>query len=265
MVTEAFRLPYFFILSILVLCGTTRVDAVDRPILDDVFYFVLPNRFNNAEPDNDTGGYGGDKFSHGFDPTDKAFYHGGDIKGVTAKLDYLRDMGVTAIWMGPIFKNKPVQTDANGTSAGYHGYWTLDFTRIDTHLGTNEDLKTLVESAHEKGIKVFFDIIANHTADVIQYRQCHDPGYTGPDKEGFGNLCLYRTKAEYPYTTRGGIDGPPINEGFQGDEVQTEENFGKLNDPGWAYTPYIPEHEKNAKVPAWLNDPIYYHNRGEST
>ena len=81
MVTEAFRLPYFFILSILVLCGTTRVDAVDRPILDDVFYFVLPNRFNNAEPDNDTGGYGGDKFSHGFDPTDKAFYHGGDIKG----------------------------------------------------------------------------------------------------------------------------------------------------------------------------------------
>lgn len=254
-----------FLLLALATCGFARAEAIDRPIQDDVFYFVLPDRFHNADPGNDTGGYGGDKFGHGFDPTDKAFYHGGDLKGLTAKLGYLQGLGITAIWMGPIFKNKPVQTDANGTSAGYHGYWVTDFTQVDPHLGTNDDLKTLVTQAHAKGIKVFFDIIVNHTADVIQYRECHDPAYDGPGKAGPGNACKYRTKTEYPYTTRGGVDGPPINPGFLGDHIQTEENFAKLTDPRWAYTPYVPEAEQNRKVPAWLNDPLYYHNRGETT
>ncbi len=257
--------PLLFILLFLALCGGARAAALDRAIQDEVFYFVLPDRFYNADSTNDAGGYKGDKFSHGFDPTDKAFYHGGDLKGLTAKLDYLKGLGVTAIWMGPIFKNKPVQNDANGISAGYHGYWVTDFTQVDPHLGVNADLKELIEKAHAKGIKVFFDIITNHTADVIQYRECHDPGYTGPHKAGSGEDCVYRTKAEYPYTTQGGPDGPPINPGFLGDRVQTEENFAKLTDPRWAYTPYAPEAEKNLKSPAWLNDLIYYHNRGEST
>ena len=139
----------------LAIISLAQASVGERPIQDEVFYFVLPDRFNNADTANDTGGYGGDKFTHGFDPTDKAFYHGGDIKGLTAKLDYLQNMGITAIWMGPIFKNKPVQTDANGTSAGYHGYWTLDFTQVDPHFGTNDDLKELVAKAHEKGIRVF--------------------------------------------------------------------------------------------------------------
>ncbi len=237
-----------FVLMWTPLCGLARGE-VTNPIQDDVIYFVLPDRFFNADTTNDTGGYEGDKYSHGFDPTNKAFYHGGDLKGVMAKLDYLQEMGVTAIWMGPIFKNKPVQ----GASAGYHGYWIIDFTKVDPHFGTNEDLKALVEEAHRRGIKVFFDIIANHTADVIQYREADESGG------------IYRAKAEYPYTTVGGVDGPPINAGFQGDSLQTEQNFGKLTDPRWAYTPYVPEDEKNIKVPAWLNDPIYYHNRGNST
>ena len=238
-----------------------KAETIDRPIQDDVFYFVLPDRFFNGDTANDTGGYPGDMRSHGFDPTDKGFFHGGDLKGLTAKLDYLKEMGITAIWMGPIFKNKPV----GGDSAGYHGYWTTDFTRVDPHFGTNEDLKTLVKTAHQMGIRIFFDIIVNHTANVIQYRQDDEQASNGPDKQGTGNASVYRAKAEYPYTNRGGIDGPSINEGFQGDSVQTEENFAKLTDPRWAYTPYVPENEKNVKVPAWLNNPIYYHNRGEST
>ncbi|HEY5704705.1 MAG TPA: alpha-amylase family glycosyl hydrolase [Terrimicrobiaceae bacterium] len=244
---------FLFALLMWSLCGFARADAIDRPIQDDVIYFVLPDRFFNADTANDRGGYQGDKFSHGFDPTDKAFYHGGDLKGLTAKLDYLKEMGITAIWMGPIFKNKPVQ----GDSAGYHGYWTIDFTKVDSHFGTNEDLKTLVKEAHRRGMKVFFDIIVNHTADVIKYREADESASKG--------AALYRNKVEYPYTTVGGSDGTPINEGFQGDSVQTKENFAKLTEPRWAYTPYVPEKEKNIKVPSWLNDPIYYHNRGEST
>jgi len=79
-----------------------------RPITDDIIYFMLPDRFANGDPANDTGGYAGGRLDHGLDPTDKGFYHGGDLKGVMNKLDYLENMGVTAIWMAPIFKNKPV-------------------------------------------------------------------------------------------------------------------------------------------------------------
>ena len=71
--------------------------------------------------------------------------------------------------MTPSFKNKPVQGEAGSESAGYHGYWITDFTQIDPHLGTNAELKTLIDLAHERGMKVFFDIITNHTADVLDY------------------------------------------------------------------------------------------------
>ena len=152
------------ILLVLPLCGLARADPIERPIRDDVIYFVLLDRFSNAITGNDTGGYGGDKNIHGFDPIHKGYYHGGDLKGLIARLDYLKGMGITAIWMGPIFKNKPVQ----GDSAGYHGYWTTDFTKVDPHFGSNEDLKALVEQAHQRGIKIFFDIVVNHTADVIK-------------------------------------------------------------------------------------------------
>ena len=146
----------------------------------------MPDRFFNGDTANDTGGYPGDMRNHGFDPTDKGYFHGGDLKGLTAKLDYLKEMGITAIWMGPIFKNKPV----GDNSAGYHGYWTTDFTRVDPHFGTNEDLKTLVKTAHQMGIKIFFDIIINHTADVIQYRQDDEQASKGPDKQGTGATSL---------------------------------------------------------------------------
>ena len=71
--------------------------------------------------------------------------------------------------MTPSFKNKPVQGEPGTESAGYHGYWITDFTQIDPHLGTNEELKTLIDLAHDRGMKVFFDIITNHTADVLDY------------------------------------------------------------------------------------------------
>ncbi len=220
---------------------------------DEVIYFVLPDRFDNGDTANDRGGLTGDRLATGFDPSAKGFYHGGDLKGLIRRLDYIQGLGTTALWVGPIFKNKPVQGGKGQESAGYHGYWITDFTRVDPHFGTDADFRAMVDAAHARGMKVYMDIIANHTADVIQYREC-----------GEGKPCPYRDRATYPYRRKGGVAGKAINPGFLGDDVQTAENFARLTDPTYAYTPYVPAAERQVKVPAWLNDPIYYHNRGDT-
>ncbi|MES2441271.1 MAG: alpha-amylase family glycosyl hydrolase [Pseudomonadota bacterium] len=223
----------------------------DRLPEDEVLYFLLPDRFENGDTANDRGGLTGDRLKTGYDPSSKGFFHGGDLKGLTARLDYIQALGATAIWLAPVFKNKVVQGPAGQESAGYHGYWVTDFTQVDPHLGTNADFKAFVDAAHARGMKVYMDIIANHTADVIQYREC--------------GACDYRSRADYPYRRKGGVAGEPVNGGFAGDGIQTAENFAKLTRPDYAYTPFVPEAEKSVKVPAWLNDPIWYHNRGNST
>ncbi|CAN5506760.1 alpha-amylase family glycosyl hydrolase [soil metagenome] len=221
---------------------------------DEVIYFVLPDRFANGDPRNDRGGVLGDRLKTGYDPGDKAFYHGGDLAGLTARLDYIQGLGATTIWLGPIFRNKAVQGPAGHESAAYHGYWITDFTDVDPHFGTRAQLKTFIDAAHARGIKVYLDIIANHTADVIQYRDCPSGG------------CDYRSKADYPFARKGGAEGAPINDGFLGDgaDRQTAANFAKLTRPDFAYEPFIPRGEETVKKPAWLNDPIFYHNRGNS-
>ncbi|PZQ57461.1 MAG: alpha-amylase [Novosphingobium pentaromativorans] len=218
----------------------------------EVIYFVLPDRFENGDPSNDAGGLKGGKLVTGFDPADKAFYHGGDLKGLTARLGYIQNLGATAIWVGPIFRNKPVQGPKGNESAGYHGYWITDFTHVDPHFGTDADFKALVDAAHARGLKVYMDIIANHTADVIQYREGSGEGYP------------YRSKADYPFSRKGGVGGAPINPGFAGDSDASAANWAKMTVPSFAYTPYVPKGEERVKVPAWLNDPIYYHNRGNT-
>jgi glycosidase len=243
----------------------TPQDYRDRGPEDEIIYFVLPDRFENGDPSNDHGGFAEDRLKSGFDPAHKGFFHGGDLKGLTSRLDYIEGLGATAIWLGPIYKNKPVQGLPGEESAGYHGYWITDFTDVDPHFGTKADLKEFVDAAHARGIKIYLDIITNHSADVIALRECHPEGQA-PANAGAGP-CPYRSRADYPYTTRGGPAGATINAGFMGDadEFQTKENFEKLVDPSFAYTPYVPEAEKSIKVPAWMNDVRYYHNRGNST
>ncbi|WP_242102600.1 alpha-amylase family glycosyl hydrolase [Lysobacter sp. M2-1] len=222
---------------------------------DEVVYFVLPDRFANGSPDNDRGGIPGERLQHGFDPTHKGFYHGGDLAGLLSRLDYIQALGATAIWLGPIYKNKPVQGRPGRESSGYHGYWITDFTQVDPHFGTREEFKALVDALHARGMKIYLDIITNHTADVIKYRDCDaDP-------------CPYRALADYPYTRRGGIDGAPINDGFLGDDAahQDAANFARLRDVDYAYQAYVPDGEQDSKTPAWLNELRYYHNRGDST
>jgi glycosidase len=224
----------------------------ERQLEDEVIYFVLPDRFANGDPKNDRGGLKGGPLQHGFDPAHKGFYHGGDLKGLTARLDYIKGLGVTAIWLAPIFKNKPVQGMPGQESAGYHGYWVTDFTQVDPHFGTNAEFKAFVGAAHARGMKVYMDIITNHTADVIDYVEGPETGYA------------YRSKGEYPFSRAAGLGGTAINPGFAGDKDPDPANWEKLTNPAFAYTPRVAEAEKNVKVPAWLNDTALYHNRGNS-
>jgi glycosidase len=233
-------------------CASFAADYRARLPEDEVVYFVLPDRFQNGNADNDRGGLQGDRLTTGFDPTHKGFYHGGDLAGLIGRLDYIQGLGATAIWLGPIYKNKPVQGGPGEESAGYHGYWITDFTRVDPHFGEEADMRAFVDAVHMRGMKVYLDIITNHTADVIQFRECA----SGP--------CPYRSQADYPYSRRGGVTGAPINEGFAGDGVRSAANFAKLTDPGYAYSPFVPAAEATVKVPAWLNDLKLYHNRGNS-
>lgn len=228
------------------------VDFRARAPQDEVVYFVLPDRFANGDLKNDRGGIKGDRLKTGFDPASRGFYHGGDLKGLTARLDYIQGLGATAVWFAPIFKNKPVQGPKGDESAGYHGYWITDFTEVDPHFGTNAEFKAFIDAAHARGMKVYMDIVVNHTADVIQYREVQKDGYP------------YRSKADYPFSRKGGVAGTSINPGFGDDSDSSAANWAKLVDPSFAYTPYVPKGEETTKIPAWLNDPVYYHNRGNT-
>ena len=246
-------MPVFTALALLAASSSASAYRARLPE-DEVIYFVLPDRFENGDPSNDRGGLSGDRLQTGYDPTAKGFYHGGDLKGLTQRLDYIQGLGATAVWVAPIFKNKAVQGPPGQESAGYHGYWITDFTHVDPHFGTNADFKALVDAVHARGMKFYMDIVVNHTADVIQLAECK----TQLD-------CPYRSIADYPYQRRGGVRGASINPGFTGEGDGSAANFAKLRDPNYAYTVRVPAAERDVKVPAWLNDPIYYHNRGNST
>lgn len=137
-------------------------------LANDSFYFVMTDRYANGSAANDNGdpALAAGLAAGGFRPTDSGYFHGGDFKGLTANLARIKRLGMTAIWITPPFVNRAVQ----GSSAGYHGYWIVDFTRIDPHLGTEADFRAFMDKAHALGLKVYLDIVVNHTADVIQYR-----------------------------------------------------------------------------------------------
>jgi alpha-amylase len=218
--------------------------SVRGPVTGQKFYFVMVDRFANGEVGNDTGGIPGGRLDNGYDPTAKGFYQGGDLHGLQSRLDYIKGLGTDAIWLTPVFKNKPVQLQ-DGPSAGYHGYWITDFTRVDPHLGTNQELFDLIKAAHRRGMKVFFDIITNHTADVIGYTSGARQPYVSKDASP------YRTASGQPFDDR--------------DDAGTG-SFPALNPAvSFPYTPVLDPSEQNLKVPAWLNDVTLYHNRGDST
>ena len=203
-------------------------------------YFVMTDRFANGDTSNDEAGLVGAPVSEsGFDPTSPAYFHGGDFKGLTAHLPYIKSMGFTSLWVTPPVKGQYVQS----SSADYHGYWGLDFTTIDPHLGTEADFKTFVAAAHQLGMKVILDIVVNHTADVISYQ---------------GGNYSYVNQSDVPYKT---CDGTPFNPSDFA-ELATFPKLCVAN--SFPDVPQVSPELANAKAPSFLNDLTNYHNRGNT-
>lgn len=127
-----------------------------------VVYFMMTDRFFDGNESNNTAS-GTD--TYGGNP---GLYHGGDFAGVTAKLDYLQDLGVNTIWLTPIVKNIAGVTVTDEGSedvpynAAYHGYWASDFTKLNPTMGTTEEFKTMISEAHKRGMRIMVDIVVNH-------------------------------------------------------------------------------------------------------
>jgi glycosidase len=139
--------------------------VIRGPQSDESVYFVMTDRFENGDTSNDYGGTDKSVSVSGYLPDDIGWWHGGDFKGLTKRLDYIKSMGFTSLWITPPVVQKSVQ----GNSSAYHGYWGIDFTTVDPHLGSEADFKELVSQAHKLNMKVIIDVVVNHTADVIYY------------------------------------------------------------------------------------------------
>ena len=130
----------------------------------DLIYFVMPDRYKDGDKKNNDNG--------GFNTSLTAFYHGGDLKGLTGTcepgddgLARIKSLGFTAVWLTPVI----TQQEAIGAGSGYHGYWGVDFLNVDPHLGTNADMAEFSKCAKKLGLKVILDVVTNHTGDVIKY------------------------------------------------------------------------------------------------
>ena len=130
----------------------------------DLIYFVMPDRYKDGDKKNNDNG--------GFNTSLTAFWHGGDLKGLTGTcepgddgLARIKSLGFTAVWLTPVV----TQQEAIGAGSGYHGYWGTDFLNVDPHLGTNADMLDFSNCAKKLGLKIILDVVTNHTGDVIKY------------------------------------------------------------------------------------------------
>lgn len=145
-------------------------------------YFLLTDRFNNGNPENDT------NLERTKETGVLRGFEGGDLPGITQKIEegYFNDLGINAIWFTPVVEQiHDATNEGTGNTYGYHGYWAKDWTAIDPNFGTRKDLEKLVKAAHAKGIRVLLDVVLNHTGPVTEM----DPAWpsdwvrTGPQCE----------------------------------------------------------------------------------
>ena len=206
---------------------------------DESVYFVMTDRFENGDSSNDFGGATEGRYASGYVPDEIGWWHGGDFKGITKRINYIKDMGFTSIWITPPVK----QVIFQGSSASNHGYGGLDFLTVDPHLGTEADFKEMVKAAHNAGLKVIVDVVANHTADVIYY-----PNYASEYLESYA----------FPYKSS-------LGKVFDSKKLAGKTSFPKLSaSKSFPYTPQVASINSKIKNPAWLNDLTNYHNRGSN-
>lgn len=128
---------------------------------DQVIYFAVTDRFDDGDPGNNDQGAGE------FDPADRRRYSGGDFAGVRRRLDYIRGLGATAVWLTPPVAHQWISPRTG--YGGYHGYWATDFRTTDPHYGSPEEYRALSKALHGRGMYLVQDVVVNHVADYIDY------------------------------------------------------------------------------------------------
>lgn len=147
----------------------------------DVIYFLFTDRFKDGDPKND----------FDVDPSDPTAFHGGDFAGIIEKIPYLKNLGVTAVWITPVYQNIEDTKDPRFRNRAYHGYWPLDFNQVDRHLysadpkipdGDMRHLQKLARELHKNDLKLVLDMVVNHTGYEHPWQKerpdwFHPPGY----------------------------------------------------------------------------------------
>jgi len=134
---------------------------------DQIIYFLMIDRFADGDPSNN------DQGVDMYDPSRESHYSGGDIKGATQRIDYMKNLGATAVWTTPHVAN--MWWDPVTSYGGYHGYWARDFKSVDEHYGTLDDYKDFSHSLHSNGMYLVQDVVVNHVGSFFRYEGAYDP------------------------------------------------------------------------------------------
>ncbi len=164
---------------------------------EDVIYLLMPDRFSNGNPDNDT-------IEGMLEPAnreDPSGRHGGDIQGVLDHLDYIKDLGMTAVWLTPVFEN-----DQTPEYKAYHGYAATDMYKIDRRFGSNKEFVDFVKACHDKGLKVIMDMIHNHIGDQHWWMKDLPFNNWVHDQSVYGNTSFRGTVTSDPYASQYDMD-----------------------------------------------------------
>jgi glycosidase len=237
---------------------------------DQVIYQIVVDRFADGDPNN----------NWNVEPSVPGKFHGGDWQGIIDHLDYLKSLGVTALWISPVVKN--VEEDAGFDS--YHGYWTQDFLRPNAHFGDLAKLRELVDTAHQKGMLVILDVVTNHMGQLFYY---DINGNGQPDDTisggGFSHTCLQIcaqnpgqcSADELTYCAQGKDYLERIIEWDPDYDPRGVQGWTSLGFSGPADVRFTDWPDKNRTPPPrppawfgwpddkpWFDDPSWYHRRG---
>ncbi|MDB4959477.1 MAG: Neopullulanase [Myxococcales bacterium] len=237
---------------------------------DQVIYQIMVDRFANGDPNND----------FGVQPSVPGKFHGGDWQGIIDHLDYLQELGVTALWISPVVKN--VEEDAGFDS--YHGYWTQDFLRPNAHFGDLSKLAELVDKAHEKKMLVILDVVTNHMGQLFYY---DINGNGQPDDTvsggGFGHTCLQICTQQPQLCSADELTYCAQGKGYLERIIEWDPDYDPRGVQGWTSLGFSgpadvrftnwPKTNRTPppRPPAWFNwpddkpwfdDPSWYHRKG---
>ncbi|WP_321331685.1 glycoside hydrolase family 13 protein [uncultured Bacteroides sp.] len=190
----------------------------------DALYLLMPDRFANGNPGND---YIKGMAPYTVDRNDPNARHGGDLAGIEKHLDYFSDLGITTLWFTPVLEN-------NMTGGSYHGYATTDYYKIDPRFGTNEEYKSLIEKAHDKGLKIVMDMIFNHCG--VEHPWIKDI----PSKDWFNHSDFKKNFVQTSFKLTPHVD-----------PYASQYDFEQMND-GWFVTAMPDLNQRNPHVYRYL-------------